>query len=300
MTSKTNERGIVAWGLGDWIPPYGEAADYTVPSAMTSTSYYYYDTVLISKMAKILDKKDDVEKFTALAEKIKNDFNYMYLDEATNLYGSATQSSQSCAIYQGLTNDTNATIEKLVALIKLQGDRLNVGILGYKWMMNCLSENGEHETAYKIANRKDFPSWGYWLENGATTLLEDWRGIASHNHIMFGDISAWFYKFLAGISPDPENPGFKKFFINPMPIGGISFVNADHQTPYGTIKVFWEIVEEKFCLDLKIPVNTTAVVKLPDNYSENIEVNGVPQKEKVFTIESGKYKCFSLVKIQKS
>ena len=158
-------------------------------------------------------------------------------------------------------------------------------------MMNCLSENGEHETAYKIANRKDFPSWGYWLEKGATTLLEDWHGIASHNHIMFGDISAWFYKFLAGINPDPENPGFKNFFVKPMPVGDLSFVNAEHNTPYGTIKVSWKIENGQFNLSLAVPVNTTAVVQFPDNFSENIEINGITQKEKVITIGSGKYEC---------
>jgi len=289
VTSKTNNRGIVIWGLGDWIPPYGEAADYTVPSATTSTSYYYYDTVLLSKMAKLLGKKDDEEKFINLAEKIKKDFNDLYYDEESGLYASASQSSQSCAIYQGLAENIEPVLEKLIALIKLQGDRLNVGILGYKWLMNCLSENGEHETAFNLANRKDFPSFGYWLENGATTLLEDWRGIASHNHIMFGDISAWFYKFLAGIKPDFDNPGFKKFFIEPMPAGDLSYVNAEHITPYGTIKVFWKIENGKFNLALEVPVNSSAVVKLPTTNSESVTVNGAQKNEKAFGLESGKY-----------
>ena len=289
LNSRTNGRGLITWGLGDWVPPYGNEPDYTAPSAMTSTSYYYYDAVLMSKMAKILNKKDDEKMFTTLAEKIKKNFNSLYHDKETDLYAGASQTAQSCAVYQGLADNIGGALKKLVELIKLQGNRLNVGILGYKWTMNSLSENGEHEIAYKIANRKDFPSWGYWLENGATTLLEDWRGTGSHNHIMFGDISAWFYKFLAGINPDSETPGFKKFIIKPMPTDDLNFVKAEHDSPYGKIKVHWTKENKNFNLSLEVPANTTAVVHLPEANSDNITVNGEAQKESVFTVESGKY-----------
>ena len=81
--------------------------------------------------------------------------------------------------------------------------------LGAKYLLNALLENGRADVAYRIASQKDLPSWGWWIEQGATTLWEQWNGADSRNHIMFGDISAWFYKALAGINLDPAAPGLQ-------------------------------------------------------------------------------------------
>jgi len=117
--------------------------------------------------------------------------------------------------------------------------------------------------AYRLATQTRYPSYGWWKKQGANTLWEDWKGSYSHNHIMFGDISAWFYRNLAGIQPDIRQPGFKHIIIRPQPAGDLRWVRAEHLTPYGAVKVVWRIRKKQFVLEVTVPANTTALVTLP-------------------------------------
>ena len=115
-----------------------------------------------------------------------------------------------------------------------------------------------------MASQKDLPSWGWWIEQGATTLWEQWNGTESRNHIMFGDISAWFYKALAGINADPVAPGFKHIIIRPQPVGDLTFARAEYDSIHGKIVSDWKIAKGKFALRVVIPPNTTATIYLPN------------------------------------
>jgi alpha-L-rhamnosidase len=115
----------------------------------------------------------------------------------------------ACAIYQGLSDDNlDKTVAALVTAVKNSDDILTAASW-YQISLHALSDNGRSDVAYKIVNQTTFPSWGNWIGQGATTLWEQWDGSESRNHIMFGDVSAWFYKNLAGIAPDNNQPGFK-------------------------------------------------------------------------------------------
>jgi alpha-L-rhamnosidase len=110
----------------------------------------------------------------------------------------------------------------------------------------------------------EFPGWVNWLKRGATTLWEDWKGVNSRNHIMFGDISAWMRQYLAGITPDPENPGFKHFFIRPNPVSGLEWARAGHEAPAGMIVSSWRKSGDSFELGVEVPQNTSADIVMPD------------------------------------
>jgi alpha-L-rhamnosidase len=109
--------------------------------------------------------------------------------------------------------------DNLADVVRKNKNQIDVGLLGSKAILNALSENGYHDLAYTLASRDSFPSWGWWIKNGATTLYENWtvdsKADISLNHIMFGEISAWMYKSLGGIYPDEENPGFKNVILRP-------------------------------------------------------------------------------------
>jgi alpha-L-rhamnosidase len=117
--------------------------------------------------------------------------------------------------------------------------------------------------AYRIASQKNLPSWGWWIEQGATTLWEQWNGSESRNHIMFGDINAWFYKALAGINPDPAAPAFKHFVIKPNVVGGLTSAEANYDSVRGRIASDWEIERGRFKLTVKVPANATATISVP-------------------------------------
>src|SRR5215469_15978065 len=132
---------------------------------------------------------------------------------------------------------------------KIQNDshgHIGTGLIGGQYLMRVLTENGRPNLAFEIACQKDYPSWGYMLENGATTIWELWNGntadptMNSGNHVMLiGDLLIWLYEDLAGIKSDPAQPGFKHIFMRPTPVGDLTWVNATHNSPYGKISSEW-------------------------------------------------------------
>ena len=269
---------IVSYGLGDWCPPERGANEPKSPAALTSTGYYYIDTLIVSKIARLLGKDEDAKKYSELAEVIRKAFNEKFYDAASGLYTGNCQTSQATALYQGLAQpeEDGKILATLLTEIDNHNGHLDCGILGTKYLLHVLTDRGRVDVAYKIATQRTFPSWGHWIEQGATTLWEDWHGGASLNHIMFGDISAWFYEALAGINPDPDNPGFKHIIIRPRPVDDLKWARAEHVSMYGRIRSAWTKQNGKFTLEIEIPANTTATVYIPYADAGKITENGKP------------------------
>lgn len=169
-----------------------------------------------------------------------------------------------------------------------RGYHLDVGVLGAKAILNALSENGQSEVAYKLACQHTYPSWGHWIVNGATTLLENWdlqatRDI-SDNHMMFGEIGGWFFKGLGGIYPDWEEPGFKHIILRPYFPAGLSNFEARHNSPYGEICSKWELKRNKVIYTVVVPANSYASLYLPDKTGQNTPVK-LTAGEHVFTLK---------------
>ena len=265
--------GIVSLGLNDWAP-YKTKTE----APITSTGYYFVDTKIVALTSKLLGVTEDERKYTAQAESIKTAFNAKFFDSATGLYDNGSQTALSCALYQGLVEPANKArvLSNLVAAVEKSNNHIDTGILGAKYLLNTLLENGRADVAYRMVAQKDLPSWGWWLEQGATTLWEEWDGTSSRNHIMYGDVSAWFYKALAGINPDPAAPGFKHFFIKPNVVGDLTSTRGEYLSIRGKIVSDWKIEKGEFCLRVVIPPNTTATVSLPASELGRALENGKP------------------------
>ena len=261
---------IANFGLGDWCP-----AKTRTPARITSTGYFYRDAIIVADIAGLLGKKDDAEKYTALAADIKQSFNREFPELQT-------QTALGCALYQGLAEPANrpALVEQLVANVESQSNHLDCGNLGTKYLLHALSDNGRADVAYNIATQTTMPGWGYWIKNGATTLFEHWddktkEGL-SRNHIMFGDISAWFYENLAGIQPDPTAPGFKHIVLKPSVVGDLKWVKAHYDSPYGRIVSEWESRRGTFTWKITVPPNTSATVYVPTSNVASVKEGGHP------------------------
>jgi len=272
--------GLTTWGLGDWIPVKSKS-----PVELTSTCYYYADVLILAKAAKILGKNDDYEKYMALAKKIKDAFNAKYLNKEKGIYASGVQTEMSVPLYWKIVPEESIALvaQNLAKRVEADGFHLDVGLLGTKAILNALSENGYSDIAYKIAAQKTYPSWGWWMENGATTLYENWpidaKSDISMNHIMFGEIGAWLYKSPGGIKPDEKQPGFKHVILDPHIMAGLNSFDASHIGPHGKIVSAWKKVDNGIRYDITIPANSTATVNLPltrgmDNYI-NGKINNV-------------------------
>jgi alpha-L-rhamnosidase len=315
--------GIVSFGLGDWCP-----AKTVTPANVTSTAYYYVDAMILARSAELLGKTDDAAKYTRLADTIRSAFNREFLDRKTKRYANGSQTALSCALYQGLVDpaDREAVVEHLVTEVERRNNHLDCGILGAKYLLHALSENGHADLAYRVATQTTFPSWGHWIQQGATTLWENWNGEGTHNHVMFGDISAWFFNTLAGIRLDPSAPGFKRIIIKPSVlalsgvegVGDLTWVKCHYDSMYGRIVSNWRIAPSTSLLrpgsgqvragggalvmEVEIPPNTTATVFVPATEASLVTESRRPAAEApgvrflrmephaaVYAVSSGRY-----------
>ncbi|MNQ88081.1 Bacterial alpha-L-rhamnosidase [compost metagenome] len=164
--------------------------------------------------------------------------------------------------------------------------------MGTKAILNALSENGYADVAYKVAAQKTYPSWGWWMENGATTLYENWpidaKSDISMNHIMFGEIGAWLYKSPGGIRPDEKQPGFKHIILEPHVVEGLDAFEASHIGPYGKIVSAWKKTPSGVTYNIVVPPNSTASMELPVVRDRKILVNGKISSNKI-ELTAGKY-----------
>jgi len=256
--------GLTTWGLGDWIP-----VSTKPPVIFSSSVYYYVDASILARTAALLGKSADAAKYSALAEKIATAFNEKFLNRSTGIYGQGMQTELAMPLYWGLVpEDMKARVAaNLAAKVAADGNHLNVGLLGTKALLGALSENGYADVAYRVASSETFPSWGWWIVNGATTLYENWPIDATRdislNHIMFGEIGAWMYKDLAGILPDPSQPGFKHILLRPHFVKGLDRFEASHESPYGVISSSWRREGSVIVYKAVIPPNATATLQLP-------------------------------------
>jgi alpha-L-rhamnosidase len=210
----------------------------------------------------------DHEKYSKLAGTIKNAINSKYLDTMTGIYGTGKQTELSVPLFWGLVPEQlkSKLAANLARQVEADSNHIDVGLLGTKAILNALSENGYADLAYRVAAQETFPSWGWWMKNGATTLYENWPNDAksdiSMNHIMFGEIGAWFYKALGGIKPDPEQPGFKNILLEPHFVSGLDHFEASHEGPDGTIFSSWKRSGKQIIYSVTVPPNSTATLRL--------------------------------------
>ncbi|MFN3650733.1 MAG: family 78 glycoside hydrolase catalytic domain [Armatimonadota bacterium] len=272
LTTKAKD-GIVSIGLGDWVAP-----GPTAPTEVTSTGYYYVDARIVADTARLLGKEADAKKYSELADSIRDAFNRTFFKPETAQYADGSQAALSCALYQGLVpkGEEQRVLKNLVAAVDKHDGHVFAGILGTKYLLHALRDNGRPDVAYRVTAQTTFPSWGHWLEQGATTLWEAWNGTDSRNHIMFGDVSAWFYRALAGINPDPAGPGFKKVIIRPYLPEGMTFARATYPSIHGTIQSGWTRDRSGVTLAVTIPANSSATVYVPAAENHRVIEGGRP------------------------
>ena len=304
---------------GDWCsPPEDPALIHSrdpkkeTDKTLLATSYFYHDLRLMEGFAKRLGKNDDARRFREQAEKMKAAFNQKFLNRKLGQYDNGTQTSSVLPLAFGLVpDDLHGRIFKhLVDQIEKESrGHIGTGLVGGQYLMRVLSDNGRADLACKIATQKNYPSWGYMLEQGATTIWELWNGntadpaMNSGNHVMLiGDFVIWLYEDLAGIKPDPEQPGFKHILMKPLPVGDLKFVKATHRSPYGLIVSDWQLDGGTFDWRIEVPANAIATVFVPAKSVERVLEGGMFARNApgvkflrmengraVFNVGSGKY-----------
>ncbi len=282
---------------GDWcMPP--ETLDIIwskdplriTDGEILSTTFFYRLLNIMAKNADIVGNKNDKKEFLALAEKVKTAYNAKFFQPEKAQYGNNTVTANIISLMQGLVpaGYEQKVFENLSARIENDfNSHVSVGLIGIQFLMRGLTEYGRGDLAYKIATNRTYPSWGYMIDNGATTIWELWNGntadpaMNSGNHVMLlGDLLSWFYENLGGIKTDKTEVGFKKISMKPIFPKGLNFVNASHESPYGLIKSEWKKENENLSWTVAIPANSSAQITLPTSSISNILINGKPLKVK--------------------
>ena len=238
-----------------------------------ASAFYYRFADMLSKMAAIAGRDEDNRKYALLAADIKQAFNKRYFDTSKGIYDHGGQTPMAIALYFGLAEDQHkeTVLYNLLRTIEEKGGHIDAGVVGTKAVINTLLMYDQEKVLFEMADKRTFPGWGYWIEAlGANTLYQNWDGSQSLNHIMFGSIGDYFYQGLGGIQPDENFPGFKHFRIKPSVNNDLEWVEAGHDSPYGTIESKWKKLNDGLQMNVSVPPNTTAEIYVPGDEGSQI------------------------------
>jgi len=291
--------------FGDWLSQDTRDPNETfggTPKYYIASCFYALSSELTGKAAKVLGYTKDAEFYLELSKKIKDAIKKEFISPNGRV-GVDSQTASVLALRFEVIEPKfrSRVVRELVDKVISAGGHLTTGFIGTPYLLFALSENGENETAYSILLKRDFPSWLYAVDLGATTIWERWNsvlpdgtinpvGMNSLNHYAFGSVVEWMYREMCGINPVEDAPGFKKIRISPKPCYMIKWAKAEVNTISGKCVCSWEIEKEALKIHVEVPFDTTATLILP----EGCTVNGQTELE----LEAGIYD-FSIVPAKK-
>jgi alpha-L-rhamnosidase len=247
-----------------------------VPVELTGTAHYLQCARIMSRFAMLMSDREHQEHFEQLADTLRS--NLLDLFWHRPVPGPINrQTLFSTLLYHDIIpeGERNAAVDSLrKALDKGPDGHFTTGIFGTKYILEALSAAGLVDAVYQVVESRTYPGWGFMIERGATTIWETWKesdNVYSNCHPMFGSVSEWMYRWLAGIRPDPDYPGFEKFTVAPSLPAGLNQVNCSYHSPYGKITSNWKICETGTPIfEINIPSGTRADVRLPVTQQQKI------------------------------
>jgi alpha-L-rhamnosidase len=294
-----NQSGIA---FGDWLSPEGKTSQVLI-----STVYWAYDVSLLTQMAHALGRTEDEQKYADEFANIRTAFDHEFVrsdgfvglldQKAPTGADSAdqdkplaeTQTGYVLALHMNLlpANLRPLATKRLVDRIAANGWRLGTGFLGTPYLLEVLSEGGYSDVAYRLLLNVDYPSWGYMVEHGATSMWERWNGDAmradpgmnSYNHYAYGAVAEWIYRYAAGVDTDASDPGFHAIVLHPHFDSRLGSLEASYQSPYGIVSSNWRMEGETAYWDITIPPNAVAHLSLTPEEEGRFRIQGKPLKE---------------------
>jgi alpha-L-rhamnosidase len=275
LDSRSTQDVLRDWGgglsfIGDWVPPRRGMDTSNWPSPQMAeffcNCYRVHLWQLVENMATALGRKDEAEHARSRAATIGKATHVAFFDAANKRYVIDEQIYYAFPLLVGITpeSERKSVLENLTrCIVEKNKGHLDTGMLGTMLLMEYLQKIGRDDLILGMYQKKDYPGWGYMIEQGATTLWEQWNGHWSQIHSCFTSADNWLYHGLAGIRPDPAKPGYKNTIIQPAIVGDITWAKAHHDGPFGRISSHWKRDGEAYSIEIKIPPNSTATVILP-------------------------------------
>jgi len=278
---KGTARGLLrpATGYGDWLSIKADT-----PKDVLATAYFAHSTHLMAKIAGVLGKREDAAKYNQLFEQIKAAFNKAYVGPDGRIKGDTQTVYVLALAFDLLDADKRAEAGRhLVDDIRARNWHLSTGFVGTKDLMMTLTGIGRTDVAYRLFHNDTFPSWGFSIRHGATSIWERWDGwtpekgfqdpgMNSFAHYSFGAVAEWMFNTIGGI--DTDGAGYRNIIIRPLPGGKINFAKVRYNSINGLIATDWRLHEGNLSLNITIPANTTATVYMPVSSIDDITESG--------------------------
>ncbi len=288
LTPAERERQRYLWNtgfhFGDWLIPSipNPVEGALATRELVATCFYAYSAGLLARVARVLGKTEDAERYAELNRRVRRAFTEEYLS-ADGRLKAHFQGIYVLALHLGMIPEESrpGVLGQLLGLIEANGDRLDTGFASVPFLLDVLCDHGRADVAYRLLFQTECPSWLYEVERGATTIWETWRAITpdgkvqpvSYNHYAFGCVGDWMYRRLGGLWR--LEPGYRHFAVRPDFGCGLTWVRTRHETVYGTAAVFWTRKSDGLTLEVTVPAGTTATVHLPGP-AGNVRLDGAP------------------------
>jgi alpha-L-rhamnosidase len=279
--------------FGDWLALDGAKSGFDPEATIGGTDntflcsvYYYYSTLLVSKAAKVLDKKRDEIMYEKRAANILTAIRKEFFTPGGRC-AAATQTGNAMSLFFGICKDKDRekVLGQLESLLKQNDMYIKTGFLGTPVLLRALSDNSDNESAYTLLLNEKMPSWLYEVNMGATTIWERWNSILpngkisgtsmnSMNHYSYGAVMEWVYRNVCGINPDEEHPGFRRFSVKPMPDKRLKRAEATFKSPCGLIVSGWKYIGNNITYNIVVPFGAEADVQISEKGLKNKTING--------------------------
>lgn len=321
---RTNPEGLRCHHLnnnyGDWlcIPSDREFRTQSPMKTLLATAYWADDAAKMARMALVLGKPREAERFEAMHARVREAFQKEWLLEDGRL-SVETQTAYLLALAFRLVPEAvrARAAAHLVENIRNLDWHLSTGFIGISHLNPILTMTGHADVAYRLLCNEDYPSWLYPVLHGATTIWERWNGwtekdgffnplMNSFNHYSLGSVSEWLYRHVAGIELDPDVPGFKAFVIRPFVGGALTHAGASYDSMHGRIESRWNRDGDRLTLRVLVPPNTSVRVYVPSDMGgavlegglpaaavDGIEALGRENAYEIFSVPSGRYEFTS-------
>ncbi len=290
--------------FGDWLSPEGRT-----DQGLVATAYWAYDVTLMREMARATGRTEDAEKYARLFEKIRAAFQNKFVhgdgfvagaDNSPSPFGAinnpnaksnggATQTGYVLALHMNLLPEElrAAAAQKLVEKIEANHGLLSTGFLGTPYLLEELTKTGHAQLAYQLLLNTQYPSWGYLVGHGATTMWERWNGdqmkddpsMNSYNHYAYGAVADWIYRYAAGVDASPLDAGFHTVVLHPAFDKRLGSVKFDYNSTYGPIHSDWKVEGATSVWHVTIPANTRGLLSLDESTAKRYKLAGVALTE---------------------
>lgn len=279
---------------GDWLQ-----IDVTTPRDVLSTAYFAHSTQIVAEAAEVLGRSDLAAGHRTLHAAIREAFIESYVDDDGTIEG-GTQTAYLLALAFGLVPDdlVPAAVDHLAADVEKRGNRLTTGFVGVALLCPVLADHGRADLAYALLQQEEFPSWGYSIRHGATTIWERWDGWTEHggfqaaamnsfNHYSLGSVGDWLFGRVAGIDQTPSSVAYAEFLLRPLPGGTLTWARAEQETARGRVACGWSLDGDRITVTADVPPGTTAVLEVPTTDSASIASEHGTQTGTTLRLTSG-------------